>query len=176
MRRIYAKRAYSRRVLLPFERQVYDRIPIKQSVTVQRRNIHRQIVSKAVMMTNPYFTQLLKDRYQIYQDALKKKMTVREYEDAVKKWYAFYGYSDSSGMESPWTALREYHRDWKLKHPNDEWHSPEYKDKKSHHGSGTWSKENERKKKMEWRKTPAGQKSIERAKQKAKLARMNRVS
>jgi hypothetical protein len=175
MRKIFVKREYSRRVLLPFEKSSYDRIPLKQPVTVQR-SILGQKVSRVKMLQNPYFTQLLKDRYKVYTDALNKGMTVKEYEQAVKTWYTFHGYVDSGNVPSPWVALREYERDWKLKHPDDEWRTPEYLGKKkSHHGSGTWSKEKERRKKAEWRKTPVGKKSIERSKQKAKLARMNRV-
>ncbi len=110
MRIINVKRGYSLRALLPFER--------------------REFVGQ-VPLSTPYYQDFLADRLRVYNEAVSRRMTIRQYADWVRDWYAMKGYGDVLEASSAWIALRDYQANWKLRNPDAVYGSPA--GHKSHH-------------------------------------------
>lgn len=152
MRIINVKRKYSLKVMFDGEREEFKHIPFTtQEVTVEKGG--KKYVKK---MHNPYLINFLKDRYEIYENSLAKGHTNQEYYNAVKEWYLFKGYvftkgdkSHKGGDPSTIVAIRNYQQDYYDANPDSEWRTPE-RVKKSHHGTGAFSKQKEAEQKKAW--------------------------
>lgn len=146
----------SKYVLLPYEKAVIDRIDIIQPITVSRKVKNKRYPSdkRVVDMACPFVVDFLKDRYEIYEWAIKNDFTMEEYISAVEQWYIKNGYVTAKGEHiDTGVAIGDYEADYWRKNPNGVWHTPETPYKGSHHPTkGQLGYDDELKYKVEFRR------------------------